>query len=104
MRQTSLYYFECNKMNSDSQKNLHRVEQNDDTVIKLFIGYVFISSDASDYSRLGAAIGNNTHLKTLSIVLSMMKIHWTQQTLNSSMASSAIHLSVMWTLDVTSTI
>ena len=29
----------------------------------------FASSDASDYSRLGAAIGNNIHLKTLDVDL-----------------------------------
>ena len=50
------------------------MEQNDDGLRKLWIGYSnfdggFKSSDASDYSRLGAAIGNNIHLKTLKVDL-----------------------------------
>jgi len=59
-------------MDSNSQKTLRRIEQNDDQLTTLRIGYSnldgrFKSSDASDYSRLGAAIGNNTHLKTLVV-------------------------------------
>ena len=54
----------------NSQGTLHRVEQNDAEFMQLQIGYPsfdggFKSSDASDYSRLGTAIGNNNHLKTL---------------------------------------
>jgi len=59
-------------MNSHSQETLRRIEQND--VTELCIGHSdfdgwFISSDAGDYSRLGAAIGNNIHLKTLNVYL-----------------------------------
>ena len=59
-------------MNSNSQKILRRIEQNYAGLRELFIGYPnldsgFISSDASDYSKLGAAIGNNTHLETLNV-------------------------------------
>ena len=59
-------------MDNESRKTLRWIEQN--ALTELYIGYSgidggFISSDASDYSRLGAAIGNNTHLKTLDIAL-----------------------------------
>lgn len=48
-------------MDNHSQNMLCRVEQNDDTLKKLFINYPdhdggFISSDSGDYLRLGAAI------------------------------------------------
>ena len=61
-------------MNNNSEETLCRVEQNDDEVTELWIGYPnidgeFLSSDAGDYSRLGAAIGNNTHLTKLWITL-----------------------------------
>ena len=61
-------------MNSNSKKNLRRIEQNDVECTDLQLGYSVIfeefkSSDASDYSRLGAAIGNNTHLTSFSITL-----------------------------------
>ena len=61
-------------MNGNSQKTLRRIEQNDAGLIKLWIGYSgnvgwFKSSDASDYSRLGAAIGNNNHLTKLRVCL-----------------------------------
>ena len=57
-------------MNNNSKKTLRRIEQNDDEFTELCIGYSdidgeFQSNDASDYSRLGTAIGNNNHLKTL---------------------------------------
>jgi len=61
-------------MDSKSQKTLRRVEQNDDQLTTLRISSTlldvdgrFASSDASDYSRLGAAIGNNTHLTKLVV-------------------------------------
>ena len=58
-------------MDSTSQKMLRRIEQNDAQLTDLSIGSFgwFTSSDASDYSRLGAAIGNNTHLRKLNVDL-----------------------------------
>ena len=60
-------------MDSRALNTLRRVEQNDDTLFKLQIGDVsadnFNSSDGDDYSRLGAAIGDNTHLTTLTVDL-----------------------------------
>ena len=61
-------------MNSNSQETLLRIEQNDDQLITMgisgaLLGGRFTSSDASDYSRLGAAIGNNTHLEELRVFL-----------------------------------
>ena len=61
-------------MDSTSQKMLRRIEQNDDQLTTLrissaLLGDRFASSHASDYSRLGAAIGNNTHLKSLIVAL-----------------------------------
>ena len=49
---------------------LRRVEENDETLTKLYIGdYYDGDISGSDYSQLGAAIGENTHLKTLTVVL-----------------------------------
>ena len=60
-------------MNNNSKKTLRRIEQNDDELTLLCIGESvdggFISSDAGDYSRLGAAIGNNNHLTNLRVCL-----------------------------------
>ena len=61
-------------MNSNSQKTLRRIGQNDHELTELCIGYSdtdgdFQSNDASDYSRLGAAIGNNNHLTKLLVYL-----------------------------------
>ena len=61
-------------MNSNSQETLRRIEQNDAQFTELQIGYPYLdggfkSRDASDYLRLGAAIGNNTHLKELVVAL-----------------------------------
>ena len=58
-------------MNSNSQKTLRQIEQNDTELLQCCIGYSeeFQSNDASDYSRLGAAIGNNTHLVELIVAL-----------------------------------
>ena len=61
-------------MNSNSQETLRRVDHNDAQFTVLQIGYPnhdggFISSDAGDYSRLGAAIGNNTYLEELIVAL-----------------------------------
>ena len=60
-------------MDSHSQETLRRIEQNNDTLIQLSLGGNaygrFTSSDASDYSRLGAAIRNNTHLTKLRVYL-----------------------------------
>ena len=66
-------------MDSKSQKMLRRIEQNDDQLTTLRIGSAFlyggfISSDTSDYLRLGTAIGNNIHLTKL-IVAPDEKIH-----------------------------
>ena len=59
-------------MDSKSQKTLRQIEQNDAQFRYLRIGYStydreFISIDSSDYPRLGAAIGNNTHLSSLVV-------------------------------------
>ena len=66
-------------MNNNSEETLRRVEQNDGDLTELYIGELllgfsdvdgeFQSSDASDYSRLGTAIGNNTHLTKLRVYL-----------------------------------
>ena len=85
-------------MNNDSQKTLHRIEQNDVSCQAIKLGTsdfycVFKSSDASHYSRLGAAIGNNTHLETLVVAFDD-EDSWTWQAMNSSMASNEIHLSI----------
>jgi len=55
-----------------SQEMLDMVEKNDDTFKLLSIGNSHLdtgysSSISSDYSRLGIAIANNTHLKTLHV-------------------------------------
>ena len=63
-------------MNSNySQETLRRIERNDVSCQGLTIGYSgfeggFKSSDASDYSRLGAAIGDNTYLEELRMYFS----------------------------------
>ena len=68
-------------MNVHDQETLRRIEQNDDTMKKLWIGDsryclddsgtggAFNSRVGNDYSRLGASIGENTHLTTLTVVL-----------------------------------
>ena len=61
-------------MNSNSQDTLRRIEQNDDRLKRLWIGnteyhWGFVSSNASDYTRLGTAIGKNTHLSSLTVAL-----------------------------------
>ena len=60
-------------MDSRSQETLRMVEENDDTLTHLQIGIDynigFSSTDGDDFSRLGAAIGDNTHLTTLVVIL-----------------------------------
>ena len=61
-------------MNTNCQETLRRIERNDDELTLLYIGYGnldggFTSRYFSDYSRLGAAIGNNTHLESLLVFL-----------------------------------
>ena len=58
-------------MNGRSPQTLRRVQENDDTLESLWIGgrRDFRSSVGDDYSRLGAAIGENTHLTKLNVVL-----------------------------------
>ena len=63
------------KMNSDSQETLRRMNQNDPSLTRLnlvdinsFYGVndgEFYSDNSDDYSTLGTAIANNTHLDTL---------------------------------------
>jgi len=58
-------------MDNRSQETLRRIERNDAQFMNrlqlgIFRGW-FISSNSSDYSRLGAAIGNNTHLTKLVV-------------------------------------
>ena len=59
-------------MDNHSQSTLRRIEQNDAGLSELWIANFnfdgrFKSSDAGDYSRLGAAIGNNNHLTKLRV-------------------------------------
>ena len=65
-------------MNSNSQCSLLRVTQNDSSLAELRLEYknnyygddgTFYSDNSDDYSTLGAAIANNTHLKTLAVTL-----------------------------------
>ena len=61
-------------MDVNSQDTLRRIEENDYDLTELWIGNYdvdggFKSSDASDYSRLGTAIGNNNHLEDLIVAL-----------------------------------
>ena len=65
-------------MDEQSQETLHMVEQNDASLTRLFLNptnrlqqtyHNFNSSDGRDYSRLGAAIGANTHITTLVVTL-----------------------------------
>ena len=52
-------------MDSNSQETLRRIEQNDATLTKLYIGSIysddrdgrFVSMSDDDFSRLGASIG-----------------------------------------------
>ena len=67
-------------MNSNSQETLRRVTQNDPSLTELsLVGYntnfydsdgKFYSDNRGDYSALGAAIANNTHLEKLEVILS----------------------------------
>ena len=59
-------------MNICSQETLRWVQENHDKLTELRIGgghRGFASSVGDDYSRLGAAVGENTHLKKLVVVL-----------------------------------
>ena len=62
------------------QIKLRRVEENDETLTKLYIGdYYDGDISGSDYSQLGAAIGENTHLKTLTVVLDGITLNVTNR-------------------------
>ena len=63
-----------------SQETLRRVEQDDSVLTKLFIGILgsgasvpypfeggFVSRESNEYSKLGASIGENTHLTRLLV-------------------------------------
>ena len=70
-----------NKMDEQSQETLHMVEQNDASLTKLCLSpnreqnfHNFNSSDARDFSRLGAAIGANTHITTLAVHLPLITV------------------------------
>ena len=63
-------------MDKRSEKTLHKIGQNDGALEKLWIGSYFVSekwngafnsSDSEDYSRLGAAVGENNHLTELFV-------------------------------------
>ena len=62
-------------MDGHSQETLRMVEENDDELTRLWIcggipgSGVFTSTDGDDFSRLGAAIGENTHLQYLEVEL-----------------------------------
>ena len=64
-----------NNMDSRALNTLRRVEQNDDTLVKLEIGGPYYDADfhssdeGCDYLRLGTAIGNNLHLTSLIVDL-----------------------------------
>ena len=69
-------------MDIRSQETLRRVQQNDDTLTELHVGNwsetsddPFNSNDGSDYSKLGAAIGENTNLTWLEVDLSITRLH-----------------------------
>ena len=55
------------------QETLRKVEENDPSLTNLWMGREysdgFYSIDARHYSTLGIAIGNNSHLKEVSISL-----------------------------------
>ena len=65
-------------MNNSSQETLRRVTQNDPSLTGLTLyDYIdcdddgeFYSENSDDYSTLGAAIANNTHLVRLAVILS----------------------------------
>ena len=67
-------------MDNSSQETLRRVQQNDDTLTGLYLGKWSITSNdprgrfnsynGSDYSKLGAAIGESTNLTKLDVDLS----------------------------------
>ena len=65
-------------MNNISQETLRRVTQNDPSLTELSLvdnnNYdsdgKFVSDNSDDYSTLGAAIANNTHLEMLIVTLS----------------------------------
>ena len=64
-------------MISNSQETLRRVTQDDPSLTQLrLVGYniygddEFYSDNSDDYSTLGAAIANNTHLEKLVVILS----------------------------------
>ena len=64
-------------MNSDSQETLRRMTQNDPSLTTLRLlgnnyGYngEFYSDNSDDYSTIGSAIANNTHLEELVVTLS----------------------------------
>ena len=64
------------KMDRRSENTLHKIERNNATWTKLWIGRIYVhnnsvgafnSSSSEEFSRLGAAIGDNTHLSTLIV-------------------------------------
>ena len=61
-------------MNCFSQETLRRVQENDDTLTELRIGFDYEgginSRSGSDFSTLGTFIGENTHLQHLQFVFS----------------------------------
>jgi len=60
-------------MDSHSQETLRKVEENDVELTTLWIGEgegMFSSRVGDDFSRLGAAIGENTHITEVAVVLS----------------------------------
>ena len=63
-------------MDKRSEHTLRKIEQNDAALTELWIGSHFVSkkfdgafnsSSSEDFSRLGAATGNNTHLTELYV-------------------------------------
>ena len=62
------------------QIKLRRVEENDETLTGLYIGDDGDIFSDSDYSQLlGAAIGENTHLKSLTVVLDGITLNVTNR-------------------------
>ena len=77
-----------------SKQMLRRVQQNDSTLTCLAIGgnYGYNSTDQYDYSRLGAAVAKNNHLKHLIVI----SLHWTLIIIDSLMVWKIILPLIHW--------
>ena len=73
-------------MDNHSQEILRRVTQNDPSLTTLSLSDIshyygddgqFYSDNSDDYSALGVAIANNTHVASLSVILSIRRLQLT---------------------------